>query len=124
MENEVAQTADQALTFAIAAKNAGIASLVAFLVLYATAYKRVGSDDFVFWDWLVANRNRWLNGVITLILVSGLSVAVPDLSSLANTFGFNLNASVPLSFGLGLAAWLAGTTKAADPQKADGQLPA
>ena len=43
----VPQVADQALTFTVAAKNAGIAGLVAFGVLFATAYRRVGSDDFI-----------------------------------------------------------------------------
>lgn len=116
---ELPQTADQAITLAIAAKNAGVAALVAFGILYATAYRRVGSDDFVFWDWLKANRNRWLNGIITLVLFSAIALLVPELSSASNEIGFNLNAKIPLSFGVALAAWLASTTKAQEPKKAD-----
>jgi hypothetical protein len=109
------QAAEQAITVAVAAKNAGIAALVAFAVLYATAYQRVGSEDFVFVDWLVANRNRWLNGVITLVLFSGLSLLIQDIAAASNAVGFNLNAQVPLSFGIALAAWLAITAKAKHP---------
>jgi hypothetical protein len=113
-----AQAADP-LTFGIAVKNALIAALVAFGVLYATAYRRVGSDNFVFFDWLVANRNRWINLVVTLVIFSSISLLIPDISSLSNQIGFNLNATVPLSFGLALAAWLASVTKAAEPKVAD-----
>lgn len=119
MEPEIPQVADQALTLAVAAKNSGIAALVAFGILYATAYKRVGSDDFVFWSWLKANRNRWINGIITLILFGSIALLVPDVAEISNQLGFNLNAAVPLSFGIALAAWLASTTKAVDPKKAD-----
>lgn len=114
-----AQSADQAITIAVAAKNAGIAAIVAFTVLYLTAYQRVGGDNFIFLDWLYSNRNRWINGVITLILFSALSVLVPALGSVANLFGFNLNADIPLSLGLAIAAWLASVTKAAQPKVAD-----
>lgn len=110
---------DQAITLIVAAKNAAIAALVAFGVLYATAYRRVGADNFVFIDWLIANRNRWINGVVTLIVFSTISLLIPDVSSLSNEIGINLNATVPLSFGLALAAWLASTTKAAEPKVAD-----
>ena len=113
------QVADQAITVAIAAKNAGIAAIVAFAVLYATAYKRVGGDDFYFFAWLAANRNRWINGAITLLLVSVLTIFVPNLGSVANIFGFNLNADIPLSLGLAIAVWLASSTKAKDPKEAD-----
>jgi hypothetical protein len=116
---QAAQSADQAITIQIAAKNAGIAAIVAFTTLYLTAYKRVGANDFVFIDWLYANRNRWLNGVITLTLFSVLSVLVPAIGAVANLFGFNLNADIPLSLGLAIAAWLASTTKAAPPKEAD-----
>lgn len=119
MQADVTQVADQAITLAVAAKNAGIAALVAFGILYATAYRRVGSDNFVFFDWLSANRNRWINGVITLILFSTIALLIPDLSTASNDIGFNLNAKVPLSFGVALAAWLASTTKAAEPKVAD-----
>ena len=119
METEIPQVADQALTLTVAAKNSGIAALVAFGILYATAYKRVGSDDFVFWDWLKANRNRWLNGIVTLILFGSIALLVPDVAEISNQLGFNLNATVPLSFGIALAAWLASTTKAVEPKKAD-----
>lgn len=123
MENEIVaavpEAADQAITLAVAAKNAGIAALIAFAVLFATAYKRVGGDEFVFLDWLAANRNRWINGVITLILFSTVSLLVPQISELSNEIGFNLNAAVPLSFGLALATWLSSTTKAVPPKKAD-----
>lgn len=119
MENEIPQVAEQAITIAVAAKNAGIAALVAFGILYATAYKRVGSDDFVFWDWLKSNRNRWVNGIITLMLFSAIALLIPDLSAASNAIGFNLNAKIPLSFGVALAAWLASTTKAQEPKKAD-----
>jgi len=113
------QSADKAITIAIAAKNAGVAAIVAFAVLYGTAYRRVGSDSFVFKDWLYSNRNRWINGAVTLVLFSTLSVLVPAIGAVANLFGFNLNADVPLSLGLGVAAWLASTTKAAEPKVAD-----
>lgn len=113
------QEADVAVTGLIALKNSGVALLVAFVILYATAYKRVGSDSFVFVDWFVANRNRWINGVITLILFSLVAFLIPDLSAASNAIGFNLNAPVPLSFGVALAAWLASTTKAAEPKVAD-----
>ncbi len=93
--------------------------LVAFGILYATAYKRVGADNFVFWPWLVANRNRWMNGVVTLTIFSLIAFLIPDLSAASNAVGFNLNAPVPLSFGVALAAWLASTTKAAEPKAAD-----
>lgn len=111
------QVADQAITLAIAAKNAGIAAIVAFAVLYATAYKRVGGDDFNFFAWLAANRNRWINGVITLLIVSVLTILVPNLGSVANIFGFNLNADIPLSLGLAIAVWLASSTKAKEPKE-------
>ncbi len=123
MENDLPQAADQALTLAIALKNAGIAALVAFGILYATAYKRVGSDSFVFLEWLKANRNRWINGVITLILFSSIALLVPDVARISNEIGFNLNAAVPLSFGIALAAWLASTSKVKEPQSADQGIP-
>lgn len=107
------------VTLVVAAKNAGVAALVAFGVLYATAYRRVGADNFVFVDWLVANRNRWVNLIVTLIIFSGISLLIPDVSSISNQIGFNLNATVPLSFGLALAAWCASVTKAAEPKVAD-----
>lgn len=116
------EQAEQAITFIVAVKNAGIAALVAFSVLFGAAYKRVGSDDFVFFDWLYANRNRWVNAVVTLTLFSTISLLVPDVSALSNTIGFNLNAKVPLSFGLALAAWLAISTKAKEPKSADGAV--
>ena len=109
-----AETASQALTLTAIFKNAGVAALVAFAVMYATAYKKVG-DDFVFLDWLYANRNRWINGIVTLLLFFSISMLVPDISGLSNAIGFNLNASVPLSFGLALAAWLTLSTKAKSP---------
>lgn len=115
------EKAEQAITAIVAAKNAGIAALVAFAVLYGTAYQRVGSD-FEFFPWLYANRNRWVNGIITLVLFSMISLLVPDVSALSNTIGFNLNAQVPLSFGLALAAWLALTTRAKKPTEADGAI--
>lgn len=113
------QAADQAVTLIIAAKNAGIAAAVAFAILYASAYKRVGSDDFKFIAWLYSNRNRWINGVITLLLFSGIALLIPDIGSASNAIGFNLNAKVPLSFGVALAAWLSSTTKALPPKVAD-----
>ncbi len=119
MENELPQVADQALTLAVAAKNSGIAALVAFGILYATAYKRVGSDDFVFWAWLKSNRNRWINGIVTLIIFGSIALLVPDVAEISNQLGFNLNAKVPLSFGIALSVWLASTTKAVEPKKAD-----
>lgn len=109
------EQAEQAITFIVAMKNAGVAALVAFAILYATAYKRVGSDSFQFFDWLYANRNRWINGIITLAIFSSVALLIPDLSAASNAVGFNLNAKVPLSFGVALAAWLASTTKAKDP---------
>lgn len=112
-------SADQAITVGVVLKNVGIAALVAFGILFATAYRRVGSDSFVFLDWLEANRNRWINGLITLLLFSMISLLIPDLSAASNALGFNLNAKVPLSFGVALAAWLASTTKAAEPKIAD-----
>lgn len=112
-------SADQAITVGVVLKNVGIAALVAFGILFATAYRRVGSDSFVFLDWLEANRNRWINGLITLLLFSMISLLIPDLSAASNALGFNLNAKVPLSFGVALAAWLASTTKAAEPKVAD-----
>lgn len=118
-QTDTPQVADQAITLATAARNAGIAAIVAFSALFAAAYKRVGGDNFVFFDWLYANRNRWINGVVTLTLVSTLTVLVPNLGSVANIFGFNLNADVPLSLGLAIAVWLASTTKAKDPKEAD-----
>lgn len=123
MENELPQAADQALTLVVAAKNSGIAALVAFGILYAAAYRRVGSDHFVFVDWLKANRNRWINGVITLVLFASIAILVPDVAGISNQLGFNLNAAVPLSFGIALAAWLASTTKAQEPQSADQGVP-
>lgn len=117
------EKAEQAITAIIAAKNAGIAALVAFSVLYGTAYRRVGGE-FRFFDWLYANKNRWVNGIITLGLFSTISLLVPDISSLSNAIGFNLNAQVPLSFGLALAAWLALTTQASKPKAADGAVEA
>lgn len=115
------EKAEQAITAIVAAKNAGIAALVAFSVLYGTAYRRVGGD-FKFFDWLYANRNRWVNGIITLGLFSTISLLIPDVSALSNTIGFNLNAQVPLSFGLALAAWLTLTTQASKPKDADGAI--
>lgn len=123
MENEIPQAADQALTLAVAAKNSGIAALVAFGILYATAYRRVGSDEFVFFPWLKSNRNRWINGIITLVLFGSIALLVPDVAEVSNQLGFNLNAKLPLSFGIALAAWLASTTKAKDPQSADQGVP-
>ncbi len=93
------EQAEQAITFIVAIKNGAIAALVAFTILYGTAYRRVGSDDFVFLDWLYSNRNRWVNLFVTLTLFSTLSLVVPDVSVVSNMIGFNLNAKVPLSFG-------------------------
>lgn len=120
--NTSAQTASQALTMAVIFKNAGIAALVAFSVLFGTAYRRKGGEDFIFTYWLYANRNRWINGIVTLVLFSSISALVPDISGLSNMIGFNLNASVPLSFGLALAAWLALSTQAQAPKAADGAI--
>ena len=113
------EKAEQAITFIVAVKNAGIAALVSFCVLYGAAYQRVG-NGFEFFPWLYSNRNRWINGIVTLALFSTVSLLVPDISSLSNTIGFNLNAQVPLSFGLALAAWLTLTTQASKPKLADG----
>lgn len=118
---QIVQTeqAEQAITFIVAVKNAGIAALVAFGVLYATAYRRVGSDNFIFWLWLKANRNRWINGIVSLGIFSTIALLIPDISAASNAIGFNLNAKVPLSFGLALAAWLATTSKAKEPGSED-----
>src|SRR5580765_794681 len=120
-QDAVLQTeqAEQAITFIVAVKNSGIAALVAFAILYGTAYRRAGSDDFVFFPWLYANRNRWINGFVTLTLFSAISLLIPDVSVVSNAVGFNLNAKVPLSFGLALASWLALSTKAKEPGKSD-----
>ncbi len=115
------QVAEHAVTAAIAAKNAGIAAIVAFAVLFLTAYKRVGADDFIFTTWLWGNRNRWINGAITLIIFSTLSVLVPSIGAISDIFGFNLKADLPLSLGLAVAAWLSSVTKAQPPSNG-GQL--
>jgi hypothetical protein len=111
MENEVPQV----LTTAQAGWNAGVAALVAFVWMYAQAYRRVGADDFYFFPWLAANRNRWLNGTITLGLLTALTLTLPEISDFSDFFGISLNAKLPLPLGIGLAAWMSLTTKPKDP---------
>lgn len=107
--------AQQVLTAAQIAWNGLGTALVAMLTLYGAAYQRIGSDDFVFWVWLKHNRNRWINGVITLVSFYLLTWMIPDVSEFATAIGYNLNPKVPVASGLALAAWLSLSTKAKEP---------
>lgn len=103
---------EHALTFAEVGKNMLVAGISCFLILLLTAWRRVGGDDFNFVNWLRSNANRWITGAVVLSLISALSFLVPSLGDFANQLGFNFNAKVPLSLGIGLAALLATATKA------------
>lgn len=107
--------AEQILTAAQIAWNGLATVLIAMLTMYAVAYRRIGSDDFVFWPWFKSNKNRWINGVVTLLAFYFLVWIVPDVTDLISNVGFNLNPKLPVASGLALAAWLTLSTKAKDP---------
>lgn len=107
------------LTFAEVGKNMLVAGISCFLILLLTAWRRVGGDDFNFIGWMRANANRWIMGAVVLTLISALSFLVPSLSDFMDQLGFNFNAKVPLSLGIGLAALLATATKAKEPKAID-----
>lgn len=112
---------ERALTFAEVGKNMLVAGISCFLILLLTAWRRVGGDAFNFVAWLRANANRWIMGLVVLTLISALSFLVPSLGNFMDQLGFNFNAKVPLSLGIGLAALLATATKAKEPKNTDGE---
>jgi hypothetical protein len=100
-----------------AAYNALATAMTCFLVMLATAYQssRTRPDDFSFFSWLKANISRFTVGIVILLLFSGLTYMVPDVSKLLLMLGFNMDSNIPVSFGLALAAFLLGSTKKDTP---------
>lgn len=111
------QVPEHVLTFAEVSKNMLIAGIACFLIMLLSAWRRVGGDDFSFFNWIKANKNRWVFGSVVLVLLSWLSFLTPAVGDLAEQIGFNMNAKVPISLGIALAALLATTTKAKDPNR-------
>lgn len=107
---QIENPAPEMITVSQAAWNALSAGLTCFLVLMVAAYQRQ-KEEFDFIQWLTSNVNRWLVGAALLIGLSTLTVLVPNISELTQAFGFNINAKVPISLGLGLAALLSVSTK-------------
>jgi hypothetical protein len=106
-----------------AAYNALATAMTCFLVMLATAWQssRTRPDDFSFFAWLKANTSRFMVGLVFLVLFSGLTYIVSDVSKLLLMLGFNMDANVPVSFGLALAIFLLGSTKKDVPPTDSGQ---
>lgn len=112
-----------AITATAAAWNALATAITCFLVMLATAYQssRTKTDDFSFVAWLRSNKSRFMVGSVILILFSALTYMVSDVSKLLLMLGFNMDASVPVSFGLALAIFLLGSQKKDVPPADDGK---
>ncbi len=111
------------ITAYAAAYNALATAMTCFLVMLATAYQgsRTRPDDFSFLAWLKANVSRFTVGIVILLLFSGLTYMVPDVSKLLLMLGFNMDSNIPVSFGLALAAFLLGSTKKDTPPADSGK---
>src|SRR6185369_4937922 len=106
-----------AISASAAAWNALTTAISCFLMMLAVGYQssRTRTDDFSFMVWARSNTSRFIVGSIILVGFGSLTYLTPDVSKLLLALGFNVDATVPVSFGLALAIFLLGASKKDTP---------
>jgi hypothetical protein len=110
---EDVQTVDQAIKFGAIAFNIFIMLLVEGAILTAFALKSFNTPVSAR-EWILANWFRFVLGVVLSAILATLVIAVPDISTVLQTIGFNVDKS-PIALGVTIGLLLIGAT--AEPSK-------
>lgn len=111
---EDTQTVNQAVQFGAIAYNVFIMLLVELAILGGFALKSLKTQVATS-EWLHSNWFRFMLGLALSAVLATLIVVVPDVSTVLQTIGFNVDKS-PLALGLAIGLTLVGAT--AEPSTA------